>query len=103
MSDGAILAHDVLVLEHDTCPRAVVLRNIWSAHEVDDLVRLNRAGARIHRVRTDTGQIVDLKGGDRPVSLHADPPPAAMVAGMNVGVETFEPISHEFYRPAQQF
>ena len=37
------------------------------------------------------------------VALDADPPPAAMVAGMNIGIETFDPVGDELDRPAQQF
>ena len=103
MADGAILTHDVLVLEHDAGPGAIILRHIRAADEVDDLVRLDGAGARIHRIRTDAGQIVDLERRDRAITLDADPALAAMIAGMNIGVETFDPVGDEFDRPAQQF
>ncbi len=103
MADRAILAHHVLVLEHDAGARAIVLRHIRAANEVDDLVGFDGAGARIHRIGTDAGEIVDLERRDGAVALDADPSLAAMIAGVNVGVEAFDPVGDEFDRPAQQF
>ena len=103
MADAAILAHHVLVLEHDAGPRAIVLRDVGAADQVDDLVRLDGAGARIHRIGTDAGEIVDLERDDRAVALDPDPALAAMVAGVNVGVEAFDPVGDKLDRPAQQF
>ena len=99
MTDGAILAHQVFVLEHDAGPRAVILRHVGAANQIDDLVRLDRAGARIHRIWTDAGEIVDLERRDRPITLDPDPPFTAMVAGVNVGVEAFDPVGDELDRP----
>ena len=103
MADGAILAHHILVLEHDAGPRAIVLRHIGTADQIDDLVGLDGAGARIHRIGTDAGEIVDLERRDGAVALDADPALAAMIAGVNIGVEAFDPVGDEFDRPAQQF
>ena len=103
MADAAILAHHVLVLEHDAGARAIVLGRVGAADEIDDLVGLDGAGARIHRIGTDAGEIVDLERRDGAVALDADPPLAAMVAGVNIGVEAFDPVGDEFDRPAQQF
>lgn len=103
MADGAILAHHVLVLEHDASPRAIVLGHVGAADEVDDLVCLDGAGTRIHRIGTDAGEIVDLECRDRTITLDADLPLAAMIAGMNIGVETFNSVGDEFNGPAQQF
>ena len=103
MADGAILAHHVLVLEHDAGPRAIIFGHIGAANQVDDLVGFDGAGARIHRIGTDAGEIVDLERHDRAVALDADPPLAAMVAGVNIGIEAFDPVGDEFDRPAQQF
>src|SRR5215467_13476625 len=69
MADGAILAHDVLVLEHDACAGAVVRADVRPAGEVDDLVCLDARGARIDRVRADAGEVVDLPCGDGPSLL----------------------------------
>ena len=102
MADAAILAHHVLVLEHDAGPRAIVLRKIGAADQVDDLVGLDGAGTRVHRIGTDAGEIVDLERHDGPVALDADPALAAMVAGVDIGVEAFDPVGDEFDRPAQQ-
>ena len=103
MADGAILAHHVFILEHDAGPRAIILGRVGSADEIDDLVGLDRAGARIHRIGTDAGEIVDLERRDGAVALDADPALAAMVAGMDIGIETLDPVGDEFDRPAQQF
>ena len=103
MTDGAILAHHVFVLEHDAGAGAIVLRRVGTADQIDDLVGLDGAGARIHRIGADAGEIVDLERRDGAVALDADPALAAMVAGMNVGIEAFDPVGDEFDRPAQQF
>src|SRR6202020_3677151 len=57
MADRAILAHHIFILEYHAGTGAVVLRRIGAADEVDDLVGFDRAGARIHRIRTDAGKI----------------------------------------------
>ncbi|OIQ63242.1 hypothetical protein GALL_552170 [mine drainage metagenome] len=103
MADRAVLAHDIFILEHDAGAGAIILRHIGTADQIDDLVGFDGAGARIHRIRTDAREIVDLEGRDGPVALDPDPPLAAMVAGMNIGVEALDPVRDEFYRPAQQF
>ena len=40
---------------------------------------------------------------NRAVALDADLALAAMIAGMNVGVETLDPVGDELDRPPQQF
>ena len=102
MADGAVLAHHVLVLEHDAGAGAIVLGHIGPADEIDDLIGLDRAGARIHRIGPDAREIVDLERRDGAVALDADLSLAAMVAGMNVGVEALDPVGDEFDRPPQQ-
>ena len=103
MADGAVLAHHVLVLEHDAGAGTIVFRHIWAADKVDDLVGFDGAGARIHRIGSDAGEIIDLERRDGPVALDTDPPLTAMVAGVDVGIKTFDPVGDEFDRPAQQF
>src|SRR5260370_29286789 len=103
MADGAILAHHSFVLEYDASPRAIILRHIRPANQIDHLVRLDSASARIHRIRPDAGEIVDLERRDRPVSLDPDPPLAAMAAGVNVGIETFNTVRDQLYQPPHQF
>ncbi len=102
MPDRAVLAHDILVLEHDAGAGAIVRAGIGTADEVDDLVGLDARRARINRIRPDAGQIVDLKGGNGTVFLHTDAGFDPMIAGVNVSDETFEPVGDEFHRPLQQ-
>ena len=64
MADRAVLAHHVLVLEHDARARAIVRAGVGPADEIDDLVGLDAAGARIDRIGADAGEVVDLEGGD---------------------------------------
>src|SRR6267142_4020687 len=99
MADRAVLAHHVLVLEHHARPRAIILRHIGTADQIDDLVSLDRAGARIHRVGPDAGEIVDLESRNGAVALDADPALAAMVTGVNVGIKTLDAVGNELDRP----
>ena len=103
MADRAVLAHHILVLEHDPRPRAIILVGVGAADEIDDLVGLDRAGARIHRIGSDAGEIVDLERGDGAVALDADLALAAVIAGMDIGIETLDPVGDELDRPSQQF
>ena len=103
MADGAVLAHDVLVLKDDTGAGAIVGAGVGAADQVDDLVGLDAAGARINRIRPDAGEIVDLERRDAAVLVHADPRLHAVVARMDVGDEAFEAIGDEFHRPLEQF
>ena len=102
MADGAVLAHHVLVLEHDAGPGTIIPGHIGTADEIDDLIGLDRAGARIHRIGPDPRKIVDLECRDGAVALDADLSLAAMVAGMNIGIEALDPVGDEFDRPPQQ-
>ncbi len=103
MADGAVLAHHVLVLEHHAGAGAVVRAGVGSADQIDHLVRLDAAGARIHRIRADPGQIVDLESGNDAVALDAHLRLDAVVAGVNVGDEALETIGDELDRTPQQF
>ena len=80
MANGAILAHDVLVLKHDTGTRTVVGVRIGPTDEIDDLVGLDRAGSGIHRIRSDARQIIDLECRDSAVAFDADPSALATMA-----------------------
>ena len=102
MADGAVLAHDVLVLKHHAGAGAIVRAGVWAADQVDHLVGFDAAGARIDRVGADAGEIVDLEGGDGAVVVDADLGLDAMIAGMDVGDEALQPVGDEFHRPAQQ-
>ena len=102
MADRAVLAHHVLVLEHDPRAGAVVRAGVRPADEIHDLVGLDAAGARVDRIGPDAGEVVDFQGRDGAVALYADAGVHPMVARMNVGDEAFQPISDEFDRPLQQ-
>ena len=102
MADRAVLAHDILILEHDAGAGAIVRARVRAADQIDDLVGLDAAGARIDRIGPDAGEIVDLERGDRAVLLDADLGFDAMVAGMNVGDEALQPVGDEFHRPLEQ-
>ena len=103
MADRAVLAHDILVLEHHAGAGAIVRAGVRPADQVDDLIGLDAAGARINRIRPDAGQIVDLERGDRAVFLDADARLDAMIAGVDVGDKAFEAVGDEFDRPLQEF
>ena len=82
---------------------AIIGAGVRAADEIDDLVGLDAAGARIDRIGPDAGQIVDLERGDGAVALDADLRFDPMIAGVDVGDEAFEPVGDEFDRPLQQF
>ena len=98
MADGAVLAHDILVLEHHAGAGAIIRAGVGPADQIDDLIGLDAAGSWVHRIRPDAGQIVDLERGDRAVLLDADARLDAMVAGMDVGDETLEAVGDELDR-----
>ncbi len=103
MTDRAVLAHDIFILEHHARLRAIVRAGVGAAHQVDDLVGLDAAGARINRIGADAGEVVDLESGNGAVVLDADPGLDAVVAGMDVGDKTFDPVGDEFHRALEQF
>ncbi|MGY3576994.1 hypothetical protein ACVMB1_004198 [Bradyrhizobium sp. USDA 4504] len=102
MSDRPVLAHYVLVLENDARPRPIVRRGVGPTDQIDHLIGLDGAGARIHRVRADPRQVVDLEGRNRTVRPDPDPSPASMIAGVDVRVETLDAVRHELDWPTQQ-
>ena len=102
MTDRAVLAHDVLVLEYDSRPRPVVRAHVRPADEVDDLVGFDSAGTRIDRIGSDAGEVVDLQRRDGAVAFDADPRVHPMVARMDIGDEALQPISNEFHRAAEE-
>ena len=102
VADRAVLAHDVFVLEHHARLRPIVAACVGAAGQVDDLVGLDAAGARIDRVGTNAGQVVDLEGGDGAVVLDADLGLDAVVAGVDVGDEALDAVGDELHRPLEQ-
>src|SRR6266545_879435 len=81
---------------------AVVRAGVGPAGEVDDLVRLDARGARIDRVGADAGEVVDLPRRDGAVVLDADLRLHAVVARVDVGDKTLDPVGHELHRSPQQ-
>ena len=102
MPDGAVLAHHVLVLKDDRRLRAVVVEHVGAAHQVDDLVGLDAARARIHRIGADAGQVVDLEREDGAVVPDRDPGRQPMIAGMDVGDEALHAVGDELDRSLEQ-
>ena len=102
MADRAVLAHHVLVLEHDPGAGAVALVPIGRAGEVDHLIGLDPAGAGIDRIGTDAGQVVDLERGDLAIGGERDPPRDPVIAGVDVGDEGFQAVGDELDRAPQQ-
>ncbi len=102
MADRAVLAHDILVLEHHARAGAIVRAGIGAAGQVHHLIGFDARGARIDRIGADAGEIVDLEEGDGAVLVDADAALDAMIARVNVGDEAFEPIGDELDRALQQ-
>jgi hypothetical protein len=102
MADGAVLAHHVLILEYDAGARLVVRAGVGRAGEVDDLVCLDAAGARIDRIGADASKVIDLERGDGAVVLDADLGVDAVIAGVDVGDEALDPVSDELDRSLQE-
>ena len=101
MADGAVLAHHIFIGEDDAGLRPVVRAGVGPADEVHHLVRLDAGGARIDGVGADAGEVVDLEGGDGAVVLDADLRLDAVVAGVDVGDEAFQPVGDELDRALQ--
>ena len=101
MADGAVLAHNILIGEHHARLGAIIRAGVGPADQVDHLVGLDAAGARIDRVGTDAGEVVDLEGGDGAVALDADLGLDAVVAGMDIGDETLDAVGDELHRPLE--
>src|SRR6266852_6430245 len=87
MTDGAVLAHHVLVLEHHRALGAVLRMLIGSSGQVEDLVALDARRPREHRVRPDAGEVVDLEREHIAFAIHGEPRLHAVVAGVDVGGE----------------
>ena len=100
VADGAILAGGRLVLEHHRGLGAEVGEVVGAADQVDDLVALHGAGARIDRIGADAGEVVDVDGGDAPLGVDRHARLDAMVAGVDVAGEALQPIGDELDRPA---
>ncbi len=100
MADRAVLAHHVLVLEHDARLGPVVLMLVGPAREVQDLVGLHRAGARIHGVRADAGQVIEFHGRDLALGIEGHLAVHPVHSRMDVGQERFQPVGGVLHRAA---
>ncbi len=100
MPHAAILAGDVLVLENDAGSRPVIFRGVRSTDQIDDLIGFDGAGARIHRIGADAGDVVDLECVDRAVLADTDTRLADVIARVNVRIEAFDPIRDKLDRAA---
>ncbi len=101
VADRAVLAGHVLVGEDDVQLRAVLPVRVRPAGQVDHLVALDPAGARVDRVRPDCGQVVEVEREDLPVLAACEPHLRAVLARMNVGEEGLEPVGNELHRAAE--
>ena len=100
VADGAVLAGGRLVLRHHRGPGAVIGKVVGPADQIDDLVALHRTRPGIDRVGADTGQIVDVDRGDAPLRVDRHAPGDAVVAGVDVGRKTLQPVGDELDRAA---
>ena len=100
MAHRAILAGRGLVLEDDRRLRAVVGKVVGAAAEVHHLVALDGRGAGIDRIGPDAGPVVDVDGEDLSLRIHRDLRLDLVVAGVDVGGETLQPVGDELYRAA---
>ena len=65
------------------------------AEQVDDLIALDGAGARINRVRPDAGQIVGVDSRDVSLAVDSHARRDAVIAGVDIGGETLQPVGDE--------
>ncbi len=101
MADGAVLAGHVLVGEHDIESGAVIPVLVGAAREVHDLVTLDPAGARVHRIRADRGQVVQVEGEDLALLRGGKADRDLVLARMDVRQKRFQPVGDELDRAAQ--
>jgi len=88
------------LLVKTTCNFAVLLVRVGTTGEVHDLVALDAARARVHRVRPDRGQVVELERQDLP-SFRQRAHLRAVLARVDVGEERLEPVRRRTSPAAQ--
>ena len=99
MTNATVLAGWRFVLKHHVELRSIVLVTIRTADQVHHLIALDGAGARKHRIRTDAGQIVDLKRKNLAGFRRSNAPRHAVLPCVDVGCERFESIRDKFHGP----
>ena len=100
MAYRAVLAGWRLVLKDNRGLRSVIGEIIRPTTQVHDLIALNGRGARIDRVRPDSGPIIDVNREDLAIGIHRDLGFDFVVAGVNVSAEAFKTIRDELDRTA---
>ncbi len=102
MANGSVLTHDIFILKNNARLRTIVRAGIWATDKIDDLVGFDAARAWVDRIGPNSGQIVDLEGGDCAVLADSDFCLDTMVARVNVGDKTFNAIGDELHRALEQ-
>ena len=101
VAHGAILRGGRLVEIDHAGARPIVLVAIGPAGDVEDLVGLEHAGARILRVGAGARQHVDVEGLDLAGLAHGDACLHRVLARVDVGHEGFQPVGDELDRPTE--
>ena len=101
MADGAVLRGRRLVQINDGGARPVVLVPVGPAGDVEDLVGLEHAGARILRIGAGARQHVDVEGQDLAGLAHGHARLDGILARVDVGDERLQPVGDELDGPAE--
>ena len=80
---------------------AVLLVPVRAAGQVDDLVPLDAARARVDGIGADRGQVVEIEREDLAGFRAREPHRRLVLARVDVGHERFQPVGDELHRPAQ--
>ena len=81
---------------------AIVRARIGAAGEVHDLVCFDPRGARIHGIRPNAGEIVDLQRGNCAVLFDADFCLYAVIPRVDVRDKALDAVCNELDRPVEQ-
>ena len=102
MPHTPVLTSRRLVLKHYVQMRTIILVLIRAPNQVHDLIALDRTGSWKHRIRADSGQIIDLKGEYFAIPIDRRARLDPMVAGMDVTREGLQTVSDKFHRATAQ-
>ena len=72
---------------------------IRAPNQVHDLIALDRTGSWKHRIRTNAGQIIDLKSENFAIPIHRRARLDPMVAGMDVTCEGLQAVGDKLNGP----